>query len=69
MYIKEAWCKQYTVREQSCDPDLELLCLSMRPFYLPREFGNVIIIAAYVPPSGNAHKASCHLAKCVYDQL
>ncbi len=50
VYVSNNWCKQYTVREKICDPDLELLCLSLRPFYLPREFGNIIVCAVYIPP-------------------
>jgi len=41
--------KKYTVRETLCSPDdVELLCVSMRPHYLPREFGNIIKSAVYV---------------------
>lgn len=42
VYIRDEWCSQYTVRESLCNPDVELLCLSLRPFYLPREFGNIL---------------------------
>ncbi len=45
MYICDRWCKQYTVRDKVCTPDIELLCVSLRPHYLPREFGCVIICA------------------------
>ena len=69
IFVKDSWCSQITIRETECDPDIELLCLSLRPFYLPREFGNVIICAAYVPPSGNAATAASRLADCVHNQL
>lgn len=36
-------------------PDLELLCISMRPFYLPREFGSIILCATYIPRTARAH--------------
>ncbi|KAK0137741.1 hypothetical protein N1851_026045 [Merluccius polli] len=68
VYVSNSWCSQYTVREKYCDPDLELLCLSMRPFYLPREYGNVIC-AVYVPPSANAARAANRLAECVHAQM
>ncbi len=42
MYICDRWCKQYTVRDKVCTPDIELLCVSLRPHYLPREFCCVI---------------------------
>lgn len=54
IYVRDSWCSQLTIRETICDPDLEMICISMRPFYLPREFGNIILCATYVPPSGNA---------------
>lgn len=63
------WCSQYTVREAVCKPDVELLCLSLRPFYLPREFGNIIICSAYVSPTGNSAKAASCISDCVHKQL
>lgn len=32
VYVSNQWCNQYTVRDTHCDSDLELLCLSLRPF-------------------------------------
>lgn len=69
LFVKNSLCKNFTVRETVCTSDLELLCLSLRPFYLPREFGNIIICAVYVPPSGNAARAANHIAECVHKQL
>ncbi|CAL9697275.1 unnamed protein product [Knipowitschia caucasica] len=37
-YLNERYCKSVTVREQVCTPDVELLSVSFRPYYLPREF-------------------------------
>lgn len=48
VYVNNNWCNQVTVRGTICDPNLEVLCLSMRPFYLPREFGNIILCATYM---------------------
>ena len=45
-----------------CELDLEFLCLSMQPFYLRRELGNVIVCTAYVSPSGS-------LAQCIQTRL
>lgn len=41
----------------------------MRPFYLPREFGNIAICAVYVPPSANVARAANRLADCVHAQM
>lgn len=69
MYVNTRWCSQYTVREKFCDPDVELLCLSMRPFHLPREHGNIVICAVYVPPSAKAARAANRLAECFQAQM
>ena len=41
LYINKEWCIDYTVCDQVCTPDVKLLTLSLRPFYLPREYTNV----------------------------
>ena len=43
----------------TCTPGVELLAVSSRPFYLPREFSVAIIIAVYIPPSAVA-VCACH---------
>ncbi|KAI3359051.1 hypothetical protein L3Q82_015420, partial [Scortum barcoo] len=47
---------------------LELLAVSIRPYYLPREFPHVIAITTYIPPSANAD-AACELLHSVVAQL
>ena len=37
-YVDKKWCNTVFVREALCTPDIELLSISLRPFYLPREF-------------------------------
>ena len=69
LFVNDSWCRNYTVRETVCIADVELLCLSLRPHYLPREFGNILICAVYVPPSGNAARAAIRIADCVHQQL
>lgn len=50
--------------ETYCSPDVELLCISFRPRYLPREFGQVTLIAVYVPPSENDARAAEAITDC-----
>ena len=69
LYINDKWCRQHTVREKICNPDVEFLCVSLRPFYLPREFGNILICSVYVPPNSNASRAAAQVADCVHEQL
>ncbi|KAI4875879.1 hypothetical protein NFI96_009456 [Prochilodus magdalenae] len=70
LFLNDRWCNSghITIKEQICCKDIELLAVSMRPCYLPREFSHAIMIAAYVPPSANAdaacdvlHSAVCRL--------
>ncbi|KAK0147718.1 RNA-directed DNA polymerase from mobile element jockey [Merluccius polli] len=60
VFVNERWCKptHCTVKAQLCSKDIELLAVSMRPYYLPREFSHAIVIAAYVPPSAKVDIAS-----------
>lgn len=69
VYVSNAWCKQYTIKDTICCPDAEVLCIKIRPFYLPREFGSVVFCAVYVPPSGSAKGAAECIADCVHQQL
>jgi len=68
--VDEKWCNSghITVKEQSCTADIELLAVSMRPNYLPREFSHVIVVAAYVPPSANA-EAACDVIHSATSRL
>ena len=50
-FINERWCNNHTVKRIICTPDIELLFISCRPFYLPREFTQYL--AQYMPPSAN----------------
>ena len=42
-----------TVKDRICSPDIELLAVGLRPYYLPREFSHAIVVAVYIPPSAN----------------
>ena len=59
VFVNDRWCNSghISIKEQICCKDIELLAVSMRPYYLPREFSHAIAIAAYVPPSANADAA------------
>ena len=49
MFVSDTWATQYCVRGRVCTRDFELLTVSFRPFYLPREFGQITDILVYVP--------------------
>ena len=56
-YINEKWCNNATVRYQVCCPDVEMLTVNVRPFYLPREFSQIYLCIAYCPPKSNVQVA------------
>ena len=57
LYISEKWCKNITIKKQLCSRDIELMCLSLRPYYLPREISNIFVCILYIPPSANYETA------------
>ena len=58
LYINPRWCTNVTVRERICLPDIELLSVSVRPFYLQREFPQIFLTVVYIHPSANANAAA-----------
>lgn len=59
LYINKRYCSCVTVRERICTPDVELLSVSLRPFYLPREFPQIFITVVYIQPKANPASATC----------
>ena len=50
--MSERWCnpRHVNMKERLCTPDIELLAVGMRLYYLPRVFTATIVIAVYIPP-------------------
>ncbi|GFS26894.1 WW domain-binding protein 4-like [Elysia marginata] len=68
MYVNKDWATNITVRETANTPDYEILHVSFRPHYLPREFTQVPVILVYVPgPNNNA--AADRIADCYNSAL
>ncbi len=61
IYVNTHWCSSVVVREELCNPDIELLAISVRPFYLPREFPQIFIILVYIYPKAKASAATEHV--------
>ncbi|KAK1789806.1 hypothetical protein P4O66_015687, partial [Electrophorus voltai] len=55
--VNNSWCNNANVVTHSCSPNLELLALKFRSFYLPREFTSVIVNTVYIPPQANTDTA------------
>ncbi len=65
MFVDNSWATQYCVREKVCTPDF---LISFRPFYLPREFGQITVIFTYVP-GPNVDAAGERIAESFNDAL
>ena len=54
-YINDKWAHNNNIhiKKTLCTPDIELLAVSIRPYYLPREISHVIINVVYIPPEAN----------------
>ena len=56
-YVNNKWCKNISVYGQYCCKDIEFLTLSLRPFYVPREFTKIFVTTVYIPPSADVKVA------------
>ena len=50
-FVNNSWC---TISKEVCSPEIELLMISCRPHYLPREFSFIFFVAVYIPPQSEA---------------
>ena len=55
--INTRWGTDVTVLSTHCSPEIELLSIKVRPFYLPREFNSIILTVVYIPPHVDKTKA------------
>lgn len=57
--MNNRWCNpgHVSVKMVLCCRDLELLAVSLQPYYLPREFSHVITVCVYILPSAHAATA------------
>ncbi len=65
LYVNKNWCNTVVVRETLCTPDIELLSVSLRPYYLPREFPQLFVTLVYIHPKANVDTATRIVAKTV----
>ncbi|KAJ8018987.1 hypothetical protein HOLleu_42697 [Holothuria leucospilota] len=66
-YVNERWChpKNAVIKSHKCSTNIEIL--TVRPYYLPREFSHVIVCAVYVPNRSLAKAAALELADVIHD--
>lgn len=49
-YVNQRYCNTVAIREKICTADVELLSISLRPFYLPRKFQQLFHTLGYIFP-------------------
>ena len=71
LYVSEKFCDRanVTVKQRMCTPELELISVSLRPRYLPREFERIFVTVVYaaVCDSTSAARAGKAIATAVRD--
>ena len=69
MFVNEKWCHRnnMSMKHKVCTPNVELLTVSVRLYYIPQEFSHVLITTVYVPPSTNAKDAANVISSHVID--
>ncbi len=60
VYINKEWCNNAAVLSKHCSSLVEFMVVKCRPFYLPREFTAIVIVAVYIPDHGMARQ--CYLS-------
>ena len=59
LYVNERWCKTVIVSEQLRTSDIELLSVSLRPRYLPREWPHYNYVpVVYIDPKANVDQSA-----------
>lgn len=68
MFVNDTWCNSgySAIKEQCFCRDIELLAVSMRPYYLLREFSQAILITVYILSTAKVDAAcdTVHFVTC-----
>ncbi len=57
VYINDAWCRDAVVVCKHCSTPGGVYDYKCRPFYLPREYTAILLVAVYIPPSSNNNRS------------
>ncbi|KAL0159079.1 hypothetical protein M9458_047155, partial [Cirrhinus mrigala] len=68
VYINKEWCNNAAVVTKHCSSLVEFMFVKCQPFYLPREFTAIVIVAVYIPPCANAKDALRKLYSAISKQ-
>ena len=68
IFVNRRWCTDITVKKVHCCNDIELLSVSLRPFYLPREFQRVFVTVVYIQPNADSKAAADKIREVIQEQ-
>ncbi|KAI2643798.1 hypothetical protein H4Q32_029977 [Labeo rohita] len=68
VYINKGWCNNAVVVTKHCSSLVEFMFVKCRPFYLPREFTAIVIVAVYIPPCANSKDVLRELYSAISEQ-
>ena len=70
LYVNNRYCHPNNVYKTGhvCTPNVEILTVTLRPYYLPREFPKVTVNVVYVPCSAHDETAAEIIAETVNQQ-
>lgn len=55
------------MKKRLCTADIEILTVSLRPYYVPREYSHVMLTVIYIPLSADARAAANTLTSHIVD--
>ena len=62
IFVHNNWSTNTTNIDTHCSPDLEYITVKCRPFFLPRELTEVLIMAVYIPLPSLKH---IYISRCL----
>lgn len=65
LYVNQNWYNTVVIRDSLCTWDIELLSVSLCPFYLPREFPQPFVTLVYIHPKANVDMATQAMTKAM----
>ena len=69
LYVNEKWChpNNAVIKRHACSPNMKILTVSLRPYYLPREFSHVVCSTIYIPNRSVAKQGTDELCSAIHD--
>ncbi|KAG1663833.1 Patj [Nymphon striatum] len=67
IYVNQKWChpNNIIIKLKSCSEYLEILAVTLRPYYLPREFTHIIFCVIYIPNKSHEKYAIIELSEII----